>query len=152
MRHRSERATCAFLVWEPGRCTAVLSVCTRDPKARLPASLREVQRHGPLSLVRGFPPVGVVEAGVSLGRQSPDLLPVGNELLSLHLDLRGAQRVGLLQAVGLGTQGFDLETPSVRLCSCPMLTYGWNRLLPKPTLSSKAARSLSKPSCFRSRA
>lgn len=59
---------------------------------------------------------------MSLGRQSPDLLPVGNELLSLHLDLRGAQRVGLLQAVGLGTQGFDLETPSVRPCSCPLLT------------------------------
>lgn len=54
-----------------------------------------------------------------LGGQSPDLLPVGNQLLSLHLNLRGAQWVRLLQAVGLGAQGFDLETAPIRPCSQP---------------------------------
>lgn len=51
---------------------------------------------------------------MSLGRESADLLPVCDQLLSLHLNLSGAQRVGLLQAIGFRTQGFDLETRSIR--------------------------------------
>lgn len=51
---------------------------------------------------------------MSLRCQSADLLPVCDQFLSLHLNLSGAQRVGLLQAVSLGTQGFDLEAHSVR--------------------------------------
>ena len=54
---------------------------------------------------------------MSLCSQGADLLPVGDQLLSLHLDLGGAQRVGLLQAVGLSTQGFDLETQVCQGCS-----------------------------------
>lgn len=58
---------------------------------------------------------------MSLRRQSADLLPVCDQLFSLHLNLSGAQRVGLLQAVSLGTQGFDLETHCVRTA---LLTLG----------------------------
>lgn len=106
---------------------------------------------GMLSTGRLFLPVGVVEPRVSLRRQSADLLPVCDQLFPLHLNLSGAQRVRLLQAVCLGTQGFDLETHSVRT-ALPTLDDLEHRLLLKPTLSSNAARSLSKPSCFRSRA
>lgn len=54
---------------------------------------------------------------MSLRGQGADLLPVGDQLLSLHLDLGGTQRVGLLQAVSLGTQGFDLERHAHQGCS-----------------------------------
>lgn len=60
---------------------------------------------------------------MSLCGQGADLLPVGDQLLSLHLDLGGAQRVGLLQAVGLGAQGFDLQTHSVRVALLTGLTH-----------------------------
>lgn len=67
----------------------------------------------PSQLPRGRLPVGVIETRVSLGCQGADLLPVGDQLLPLHLDLRGAQGVGLLQAVGLGTQRLDLGAQDV---------------------------------------
>lgn len=51
---------------------------------------------------------------MSLRCQSADLLPVRDQLRPLHLNLRGAQWVGLLQAVSLGTKGFDLQTYCVR--------------------------------------
>ena len=54
-------------------------------------------------------PVGVVEAGVALGSQRADLLPVGDELVLLQVDLGGVLRVCLLQALCVSTQSVHLE-------------------------------------------
>ena len=53
-------------------------------------------------------PVGVVEAGAALGRQGPDLLPVGDQLVLLQVDLRRVLGVGLLQALRLPAQRVHL--------------------------------------------
>lgn len=103
-----EKVTCVFLVEET---QGIQELCVNCPLT-LPSSLaffqsctvRDAEHWGV------FLPVRVVEPRVSLRRQSADLLPVCDQLFSLHLNLSGAQRVGLLQAVSLGTQGFDLET------------------------------------------
>lgn len=54
-------------------------------------------------------PVGVVEAGVTLGGQRADLLPVGDELVALQVDLGGVLGVGLLQALGLAAKSVYLR-------------------------------------------
>lgn len=106
--------TCVFLAEGTAGPRETPTAHRPDPEPCPPLPLQEAPRCGLLSTGRLLPPVRVVEPRVSLGRQSADLLPVRNQLLSLHLDLSGAQRVGLLQAVGLRTQGFDLETHSIR--------------------------------------
>ena len=59
-------------------------------------------------------PVGVVEAGASLGRQGPDLLPVGDQLVLLQVDLGRVLGVGLLQALRLAAQHVHLVGPANR--------------------------------------
>lgn len=56
------------------------------------------------------PPVGVIEASVSLSRQGTDLLPVGNEFVSFQVDLSGVLGVCLLQTVCLTTKSVYLKT------------------------------------------
>lgn len=55
-------------------------------------------------------PVGVIEASMSLRCQGTDLLPVGNELISLQVNLRGILGVCLLQTVRLTAKSVYLKT------------------------------------------
>ena len=47
---------------------------------------------------------------MALGGQRADLLPVGDELVPLQVDLRGVLGVGLLQALGLAAKSVHLST------------------------------------------
>lgn len=53
-------------------------------------------------------PVGVVQAGVALSSQGANLLPVGHQLVFLHVDLGGVLRMRLLQTTCISTQGVHL--------------------------------------------
>lgn len=46
---------------------------------------------------------------MALGSQRADLLPVGNELVSLEVDLRGVLGVSLLQTLCFTTQSVHLN-------------------------------------------
>lgn len=52
--------------------------------------------------------VGVVEAGAALSSQSADLLPVGDELVLLQVDLGGILGMRLLQTLHFDTECVDL--------------------------------------------
>lgn len=70
--------------------------------------------------------VGVVEASVALGRQSADLLPVGDQLILLQVDLGGVLGVRLLQTVHVSAQRVDLSHRQRRRVECE--TSGGSRM------------------------
>lgn len=55
-----------------------------------------------------FLPVGVIQAGVALSGQSTNLLPVGDELVFLQMDLGGILGMCLLKALCITTKCVDL--------------------------------------------
>lgn len=70
--------------------------------------------------------VGVVEARVALGRQGADLLPVGNQLVLLQVDLGGVLGVRLLQTLHVSAQRVHLSHRQRRRAECE--TSGGSRM------------------------